>query len=102
MSWTLMYLAWRPTVPEVELPALSPIEFADGRPFYRQIAEQLRNLIRDGHLAPGDRVPSEHEMVNFYGCSRGTVRQARFLLELEGWIETIRGRGAFVRVAPPR
>jgi GntR family transcriptional regulator len=84
------------------LVALSPIEFADGRPYYRQIAEQVRKLILEGQLGPGDRVPSEHEMVNYYRCSRGTVRQARFLLELEGWIETSRGRGAFVRVAPPR
>jgi DNA-binding GntR family transcriptional regulator len=84
------------------LVALSPIGFADGRPYYRQIAEQFRNLIREGQLAPGDRVPSEFEMVKFYQCSRGTVRQARFLLELEGWIETSRGRGAFVRVGPPR
>jgi DNA-binding GntR family transcriptional regulator len=86
---------------EVDLSVLSPIEFGDDRHIYHQIADQIRGLIRDGILAAGDRIPSENEMTRVYGCARPTVRQARDLLEREGWIKTERGRGAFVVGVPP-
>lgn len=80
---------------------IAPIEFSEERPVYRQIAEQIRELIREGHLVPGERIPSELEMVEVYGCARGTVRQARALLEMEEWIQTRHGRGSFVTADPP-
>lgn len=87
---------------EASLAGIAPIDFGDDeRPVYRQIAEQIRELIREGHLVPGDRIPSEVEMVNVYRCARGTVRQARALLEMEGWIQTRHGSGSFVAADPP-
>jgi GntR family transcriptional regulator len=81
---------------------IRPIDFSkDERPVYRQIAEQIRELIRGKYLTPGERIPSEVQMTEVYGCARGTVRDARALLEREGWIETKRGKGSFVRATPP-
>jgi GntR family transcriptional regulator len=84
------------------LAGIAPIQFSDDRSIYRQIADQIRGLIREGDLAPGERIPSEGEMVAVYECARGTVRQARTLLEREGWIVMKRGRGSFVSENPPR
>lgn len=58
------------------------IEPGIGRPAYLQIAEQLRAAIRRGELAPGDRLPSEAQMIAHYGVERMTVRSAvRFLAD---------------------
>ena len=80
----------------MSLPDITPIEFSDERPIYRQIADQLRDLIEQGVLAPGEPIPTEAHMVEVYGTARGTIRQARSLLEQEGLIKRRRGRGYFV------
>ena len=60
---------------------------------YRQIAQDVRQRIVDGDLSPGEMLPSEHQLVELYGASRGTVRAALALLSEEGVIESVRGRG---------
>lgn len=65
---------------------------------YERIADDLRDRIRAGELAPGDRLPSETTMVDHYGKSLPTLRQALGLLQAEGLIEKQHGRGNFVRV----
>jgi GntR family transcriptional regulator len=66
-------------------------------PKYRQVAGVLRDRIRSGALAPGDRVPSEAELVAEFGFDRGTVREAVKVLRKEGLVDVIHGRGTFVR-----
>jgi GntR family transcriptional regulator len=77
------------------------IDSASDRPVYRQIADQLRVLIRDGTYPPGTRLPSETELVEDHGVTRVTVRRGLALLEQEGLAEIIRGKGVFVRRQPP-
>lgn len=79
--------------------ALDPL---DPRPPFRQIADRLREKILSGQLAPGDRLPSERELVETYGTAHATVRNALALLRSEGLIVTHRGKGAFVRLRPLR
>ena len=67
---------------------------------YRQIAEQLRELIREGSLEPGAMVPSELRLVEQHGVARGTVRSALALLVNEGLIEVVPGRGRRVAGEP--
>jgi GntR family transcriptional regulator len=74
--------------------------FSD-RPAYRQIADHLRALITMGRLPPGSQIPSERELIEQFGASRGTVRQAVAQLRSEGLIEVEHGRGAYVRRHPP-
>lgn len=72
----------------------------DRRPLYQQITEAIRNEIAGGEFAPGERLPSEHELSARYGASRTTIREALRALEKEGAVRSRRGQGTFV-VGPP-
>ena len=75
----------------------SPIRFATEEvPLYYQLGTILREKILSGHYAPGERLPTEAELVESYGVSRITVRQALKSLEKEGLIRRSAGRGTFV------
>ncbi|MEN3356634.1 MAG: hypothetical protein V7637_616 [Mycobacteriales bacterium] len=62
------------------------------------IVDQIRVLIREGRLTPGDRLPSERDLCERFGVSRVTVREALRILEANGLIEIRVGArgGAFV------
>lgn len=66
-------------------------------PQYRRIAADLRTLIETGELRPGDALPSEAALVERYGVARGTARHALAELEGAGLVESIHGKGRFVR-----
>jgi GntR family transcriptional regulator len=65
-------------------------------PLYHRIKEDLLDRIKGGHLAPGERIESELELMERYGVSRATVRQALGQLVSEGYLEIRRGLGTFV------
>lgn len=67
-------------------------------PRYRRIADDLREMIESGRLGPGDSLPSEAEVSERYGVARGTVRHAFAKLEGAGLIESVHGKGRFVRL----
>jgi GntR family transcriptional regulator len=67
-----------------------------GGPAYRQIEEQLLDLIEGGVLAPGDRVPAERELAQSLGVSRMTLRHALDGLVRRGLLHRAGGRGTFV------
>ena len=67
-----------------------------GLPLYRQIEADLRARIRAGDLAPGERVETELELMDRYGVSRATVRQALGGLIAGGALEVRRGLGTYV------
>ena len=67
-------------------------------PYYAQLADILRELIRES-ISEGDEaefLPSENELVNTYQVSRATVRQALRLLEREGLVHKVRGKGTYI------
>ena len=65
-------------------------------PIYHQLYELLRADIVRGKWQPGDMLPSESELIEQYGVSRITVRQALEALVNDGLIYRQRGRGTFV------
>ena len=60
-----------------------------------EIATNLRELIISGELTPGTRI-IEAEVASQLGVSRGPLREALRILETEGLLESIPGRGSFV------
>lgn len=62
------------------------------------IVEQIRMLMRQGQLTPGDRLPPERDLCERFGVSRVTVREALRMLESSGLIQIRVGArgGAFV------
>ena len=65
-------------------------------PFYYQLKQILLADLRARDLAPGTRLPGDHELCGSYDVSRTVVRQALAELETEGVIERVKGRGTFV------
>ncbi len=65
-------------------------------PAYHQVATALRERISAGGLRPGERLPSEAELVEHFGVSRNTVRQALDVLHSVNLISRQQGRGTFV------
>jgi len=64
---------------------------------YRQIYHALREEIQGGHYPPGAQLPTEAELMQRFGVSRVTVRNALALLQQEGWLVRIPAKGTFVR-----
>jgi GntR family transcriptional regulator, transcriptional repressor for pyruvate dehydrogenase complex len=62
------------------------------------IVDKIRDLMRDGQLKPGDRLPPERELCERFGVSRVTMREALRMLESAGLVEIRVGArgGAFV------
>jgi len=83
-----------------------PIQTLEPQRLYRQIAEQLRELIGKGEFAVGARIPAERDLARQLGVSRPSVREALIALEVEGWVEVRTGSGVYVldrsqRTPPP-
>jgi DNA-binding GntR family transcriptional regulator len=65
-----------------------------------QLAQELRNLIRSGELAPGDKLPSEPELAHGRAVSRSSMRAAITMLEEEGFVRRRHGSGTYVTHRP--
>lgn len=65
-------------------------------PLFAQLRDALRGDILGGSLVPGDRLPSESELIARFGVSRITVRQALSSLQSDGLVQTVNGKGSFV------
>ena len=69
---------------------------ASGIPFYRQIVDQLSELIRSGRLSPGTRLPSVRDLAGRLMVSLITTRRAYADLEAANLIVRRQGQGTFV------
>lgn len=61
-----------------------------------EIYEQIRQLILDGSISPGERLPSERNMMEMMHRSRPTIREAMRMLERDGYIKTYSGSSGAV------
>lgn len=78
-----------------------PLAVIEPRRLYRQIADQLRQLIDGGEYPVGSRLPTERELAEKLGVSRPTVREALIALEVEGRLRIRVGSGIYVIDQPP-
>ncbi|MBB5494171.1 GntR family transcriptional regulator [Nocardiopsis metallicus] len=72
-------------------------EVTDARPLQVRIADDLRNQIRRGDLAPGNKLPALHALAERYEVSVIVARGSIDLLRQEGLLTSRKGSGTYVR-----
>lgn len=72
------------------------LERGAGLALWRQIANQLRADVMDGHYGVSGKIPREIDLAALYSVNRHTVRRAIAALTSEGLLEAQRGEGTFV------
>lgn len=65
-------------------------------PIYEQIADQIRLQIKEQILKPDELLPSVRACARDYHISALTVKKAYDLLESEGFVQTVQGKGTYV------
>lgn len=64
---------------------------------YEQVINQIKEMIQDGTLKRGDKLPSERDLVEQLQVSRTSIREALRVLEIVGIVECKQGEGNFIR-----
>ena len=75
------------------------ISNSSGRPIYEQITAQIKGMIMNGTLKPGDPLPSMRLLAKELRISVITTKRAYEELERDDFITTVVGKGSFVREA---
>ena len=73
------------------------IDFKSGTPVYLQLVEQVRHAAASGGLRAGEPLPSIRPLAEELRVNRNTIAKAYAELESQGVIETIPGKGCFVK-----
>ena len=73
-----------------------PLQAVESRRLYRQIADQIADLIERGEYAVGSRLPPERDLAKQLKVSRPSVREALIALEVQGYVEVRVGSGVYV------
>ena len=62
-----------------------------------EVASQIKTLITEGKLKPGDRLPPERELIKQFGVSRPSLREALNSLVATGFLEVVQGNRTVVK-----
>lgn len=65
-------------------------------PLYQQLAHSIKKAVDEQKLKENDKIPAENEFCKNYDLSRTTVRQALDILEKDGYIYKLKGKGSYV------
>lgn len=79
-----------------------PIDPRDTRAIYEQIIDNIKEQVIKGILKPGDQLPSVRQLASMLTVNANTVMKAYGELERQEVIETVRGKGAFISMAPSK
>lgn len=69
---------------------------------YEQVIDQIKQLIYEGKIKRGDRLPSERKLKEQLNVSRASIREAFSALEMIGLIESRHGEGTFIKTSPDK
>ena len=72
------------------------IDYQDRRPIYEQIVEKFQMLILKGVLEQGEQMPSVRKLAMDLAINPNTIQKAYSMLEQQGYIYPVKGRGNFV------
>jgi GntR family transcriptional regulator len=76
---------------------LFQLNFKSGKPVYLQLVDQVKNAAASGAMKPGEPLPSIRPLAEELRVNRNTIAKAYSELETQGVIETIVGKGCFLR-----
>lgn len=76
------------------------IDFRSGQPIYVQIIEQVREMVANGELKPGDQLPTVRQLATDLRVNFNTVARAYRMLDEAGLISTQQGRGTYIWEPP--
>ncbi len=76
---------------------LFQIDFKSGKPVYLQLVDQIRYAAAAGSLRPGEALPSIRPLAEELRVNRNTIAKAYTELESQGVIETLPGKGCFLK-----
>ena len=76
------------------------LDYRDARPIYTQICDGIREQILTGVLREGDKLPSVRELAMELTINPNTIQRSYRMLEEEGWIASVAGKGSFVCGVP--
>ncbi len=72
------------------------LDYRDKRPIYEQVVDKLERLIIGGALEADTRMPSVRSLAVDLSVNPNTIQRAYAMLEQQGYLYTISGRGNFV------
>jgi GntR family transcriptional regulator len=73
------------------------VNFRSGKPVYLQVVDQVKSAAAAGTLRAGESLPSIRPLAEELRVNRNTIAKAYAELESQGVIETMAGKGCFVR-----
>ena len=73
------------------------IDFKSGKPVYLQLVDQVRYAAASGALRPGEPLPALRPLAEELRVNRNTVAKAYAELESQGIVETLPGKGCFLK-----
>ncbi|MBM3844962.1 MAG: GntR family transcriptional regulator [Verrucomicrobia bacterium] len=76
---------------------LIQIDFKSGKPVYLQVVDQIRYAAASGRLRSGEALPSIRPLAEELRVNRNTIAKAYAELESQGIIETLAGKGCFLK-----
>lgn len=76
------------------------IDFRSGIPIYEQLVAQIRQMVIEGTLKPGDQLPTVRQLAADLRINFNTVARAYRLLDEAGLISTQHGRGTYIWEPP--
>ena len=71
------------------------LDYRDARPIYEQVRDGLRHLVVTGALQAGDKLPSVRALASSLAINPNTIQRAYELLEAEGYVSSVPGKGSF-------
>ncbi|MEH7352392.1 GntR family transcriptional regulator [Neobacillus drentensis] len=75
---------------------MKPLQPESVIPLYHQLMERLKDSIEKGNWTPGDKIPSENQLMDQFSVSRNTAKKAIEELVQDGILYRIQGKGTFV------
>jgi GntR family transcriptional regulator len=76
---------------------LITLNFKSGKPVYLQVVDQVKSAAASGAIQAGEPLPSIRPLAEQLRVNRNTIAKAYTELESQGIIETIAGKGCFLR-----